>query len=67
LADRSRVISFLLTLIRERFLLLNKGRVLLLYREPDNEHDEWAIVVYLTEDDQIASVTKSKNETKGIQ
>ena len=57
----------MLTLIRERFLLLNKGRVLLLYREPDNEHDEWAIVVYLTEDDQIASVTKSKNETKGIQ
>jgi len=47
--------------------LLSKGRVLLLYREPDNEHDEWAIAVYLTEDDQIAYVTKFKNETKGIQ
>ena len=48
---------------RERINNLAPGTELLLYREPDNEHDEWAIAVYLTEDDQIGYVTKFKNET----
>jgi hypothetical protein len=48
---------------REKINNLAPGTELLLYREPDNEHDEWAIAVYLTEDDQIGYVTKFKNET----
>lgn len=48
---------------REKLNNLTPGTELLLYREPDNEYDEWAIAVYLTENDQIGYVTKFKNET----
>lgn len=48
---------------RERLNNLTPGTELLLYREPNNEYDEWAIAVYLTEDDQIGYVSKFKNET----
>lgn len=48
---------------RDRLNHLTPGTELLLYREPDNEHDEWAIAVYLTEEDQIGYVTQYKNET----
>ena len=48
---------------REKINNLSPGTELLLYREPDNEHDELAIAVYLTEDDQIGYVTRFKNET----
>ncbi|MBR2715012.1 MAG: HIRAN domain-containing protein [Ruminococcus sp.] len=38
------------------------GTELKLYREPDNHYDEWAIAVYLTEDDKIGYITRFKNE-----
>lgn len=39
------------------------GTELKLYREPDNEYDEWAIAVYYGEDDQLGYITRYKNET----
>lgn len=39
------------------------GDELLLYREPENSYDEWAIAVYLTESDRIGYITRFKNET----
>lgn len=38
------------------------GTELKLYREPDNEYDEWAIAVYYGEDDLLGYVTRYKNE-----
>ncbi len=42
---------------------LKPGDELLLYREPENEHDKWAVAVYLTENDKIGFITRFKNET----
>lgn len=42
---------------------IQPGTELLLYREPDNKYDEWAIGVYLTEDDKIGFMSRFKNET----
>ena len=42
---------------------IQPGTELLLYREPDNKYDEWAIAVYLTEDDKIGFMSRFKNET----
>ena len=42
---------------------LTPGTELLLYREPENEYDEWAIAVYLTEVDKIGFISRFKNET----
>lgn len=42
---------------------LSPGTELLLYREPENEYDEWAIAVYLTEEDKIGFISRFKNET----
>ena len=42
---------------------LKPGTELKLYREPDNEFDEWAIAVYYGEEDQLGYVTRYKNET----
>ncbi len=39
------------------------GTELMLFREPDNKYDEWAIAVYLTKDDKIGFVSRFKNET----
>ena len=39
------------------------GTELTLYREPDNQYDEWAIAVYYGEDDMLGYVTRYKNET----
>ena len=39
------------------------GTELILYREPDNVHDELAIAVYLTENDKLGFITRFKNET----
>ena len=49
----------------ERIALNNitPGTELLLYREPDNAHDEWAVAVYLTEDDLLGYISRFKNET----
>ena len=43
--------------------LLVPGTELLLYREPENKYDEWAIAVYLTENDKIGFISRFKNET----
>ena len=42
---------------------IKPGTELLLYREPDNKYDEWAIAVYLTEEDKIGFMSRFKNET----
>ena len=42
---------------------LTPGTELMLYRDPDNEHDEWAISVYTDDDVELGYVTRFKNET----
>lgn len=42
---------------------LKPGAELQLYREPDNEYDEWAIAVYITDDDKLGYISRFKNET----
>ena len=39
------------------------GTKLNLFRDPDNEHDCWAISVYTTNDRELGYVTRFKNET----
>lgn len=48
---------------RDALNAITPGTELLLYREPDNQYDEWAIGVYLSEDDQIGFMSRFKNET----
>lgn len=48
---------------REALNNIQSGTELLLYREPDNKYDEWAIAVYLNEDDKIGFMSRFKNET----
>lgn len=42
---------------------IKPGTELILYREPENKYDKWAIAVYLTENDQIGFISRFKNET----
>ncbi|MGI6183337.1 MAG: HIRAN domain-containing protein [Candidatus Fimadaptatus sp.] len=42
---------------------LKPGTELMLFREPDNEYDEWAIAVHLTQEDKIGFISRFKNET----
>ena len=42
---------------------ITPGTELMLFREPENEHDEWAIAVHLTEDDKLGFISRFKNET----
>lgn len=42
---------------------ITPGTELMLFREPGNEHDEWAIAVHLTEDDKLGFISRFKNET----
>ena len=48
---------------REALNNLTPGTELLLYREPENDYDEWAIAVYRTEDDLLGYISRFKNET----
>ena len=41
---------------------ITPGTELLLFREPENEHDQWAIAVHLTEQDKLGFITRFKNE-----
>ena len=43
--------------------MIAPGTELLLFREPDNEYDEWAVAVYLTENDKLGFMSRVKNET----
>lgn len=47
----------------ENLQKLVPGTELTLYRESDNQYDEWAIAVYYGEDDMLGYVTRYKNET----
>ena len=42
---------------------LTPGTELLLYREADNQHDEWAVAVYRNKEDKIGFLSRFKNET----
>lgn len=48
---------------REALENLQPGTELILYREPDNKYDKWAIAVHLTEEDKLGFITRFKNET----
>lgn len=42
---------------------LTPGTELHIFRDTDNEHDQWAISVYTTENRELGYVTRFKNET----
>lgn len=42
---------------------LTPGTELKLFRDPDNEHDKWAISVYTTDDRKIGYIARFKGET----
>ena len=42
---------------------LSPGTELHLFRDTDNEHDQWAISVYTSDDRELGYVTRFKNET----
>lgn len=41
---------------------ITPGTELILYREPENAYDKWAIAVHLTENDKLGFITRFKNE-----
>ena len=41
---------------------ITPGTELMLFREPENKYDEWAIAVHLTETDKLGFITKFKNQ-----
>ena len=47
---------------KENLEKLEPGTELKLYREPENEFDEWAIAVYYNEEDILGYITRYKNE-----
>ncbi|MGN1419464.1 MAG: HIRAN domain-containing protein [Acutalibacteraceae bacterium] len=42
---------------------ITPGTELNLFRDPDNEHDKWAILVCTTDNKELGYVTRFKNET----
>lgn len=48
---------------REALEAAKPGTELMLFREPENEYDCWAIAVHLTEEDKLGFITRFKNET----
>jgi hypothetical protein len=48
---------------RDLLEALTPGTELHLFRDTDNEHDQWAISVYTTDDRELGHVTRFKNET----
>lgn len=42
---------------------LKPGAELKLFRDTDNEHDKWAVSVYMTDDKKLGYITRFKNET----
>ena len=48
---------------QKRINELTPGTELMLFREPDNKYDEWAIAVYITQDDKLGYISRFKNET----
>ena len=39
------------------------GMELLMYREPDNKYDKWAVAFYLNEEDKLGFISRFKNQT----
>ena len=48
---------------QQRINDLTPGTELKLFREPENEYDEWAIAVYITDEDKLGYLSRFKNET----
>lgn len=48
---------------KEVIASLTPGTELMLYRDMNNEHDQWAISVYTKDDLEIGYITRFKNET----
>lgn len=48
---------------QEALNAITPGTELMLFREPENEYDEWAVAVYLTEEDKLGFISRFKNET----
>lgn len=48
---------------REFLETLVPGTELVLYRDPDNEHDQWAVSVFTKDDQELGYITRFKNET----
>lgn len=48
---------------QENLQKLKPGTELKLFREPENEFDQWAVAIYYGDDDQIGYLTRYKNET----
>lgn len=48
---------------QEALNAITPGTELMLFREPENEYDEWAIAVYLTSEDKLGFISRFKNET----
>lgn len=48
---------------RDLLEMLTPGTELHLFRDTDNEHDQWAISVYTTDNRELGYVTRFKNET----
>ena len=42
---------------------LTPGTELYLFRDTDNEHDQWAVSVYTTDNRELGYITRFKNET----
>lgn len=42
---------------------LTPGTEVRLFRDPDNEHDRWAVAVYSLDDVELGYITRFKNET----
>lgn len=47
---------------REQLKELVPGTELRLFREPENDYDQWAIAVYTQDDELIGYITRFKNE-----
>lgn len=48
---------------RELLNKLTPGTELFLYRDPNNEHDKWAVSVFTSENKELGYITRFKNET----
>ena len=42
---------------------LSPGTELMLFRDTDNEHDQWAVSVFTKDDEELGYITRFKNET----
>lgn len=48
---------------RQALCNLKPGDELILFREPENEYDKWAVAIHLTKEDKLGFISRFKNET----